>query len=137
MSTHLIFLCAILIACAEASEFCAVRVTAGSNETWAQELQRYVSYFKKPNYQKVDIGEKGRPLVFSFGRDINQTHLQDLRAATKQAIGVYPYTVSMNGQSLPEIDAQSTTSAKPSTAASSASSKESESGGPSCAACRL
>ena len=80
---------------------------AGSNETWAQELQRYVSYFKKPNYQKVDIGEKGRPLVFSFGRDINQTHLQDLRAATKQAIGVYPYTVSMNGQSLPEIDAQS------------------------------
>eukprot|EP01048_Picozoa_sp_COSAG05_P006846 COSAG05_NODE_463_length_9555_cov_35.796108_2_plen_385_part_00 len=80
---------------------------AGSNETWAQELARYVSYFKLPNYQKVDIGQPGRPLVFSFGRAINQTHLQDLRTATKSSIGVYPYFVSMNGQVLPEIDAQS------------------------------
>ena len=53
----------------------------------------------------MDIDEPGRPLVFSFGRPINQSHLQDLRAATKAALGVYPYTVSMNGQDLPEIDA--------------------------------
>jgi len=81
---------------------------SGSNETWAEELDRYVSYFKMPNYQLVDAGgAKGRPLVFSFGREINQTHLQEFRAATKAAIGVYPYFVSMNGQKLPEIDAQS------------------------------
>ena len=61
--------------------------------------------FKRPNYQKVNIDEPGRPLVFSFGQPINQSHLQDLRAATKAALGVYPYTVSMNGQDLPEIDA--------------------------------
>ena len=48
---------------------------AGSNETWQQELDRYVTYFKMPNYQTVDIGEKGRPLVFSFGRGLNLTHL--------------------------------------------------------------
>jgi hypothetical protein len=60
-----------------------------------------------PNYQKVDIGEPGRPLVFSFGRDVNQSHLQDFRAATKKAVGVEPYFVSMNGQKLPEIDALS------------------------------
>merc|ERR1712039_1128959 len=44
---------------------------------------------------------------FSFGQKINQSHLQDLREATKQALGVYPYFVSMNQQELPEIDAVS------------------------------
>jgi hypothetical protein len=40
-------------------------------------------------YQMVELeGQKPRPLVFSFGKAINQTHLQDLRAATKTAIGV-------------------------------------------------
>lgn len=81
---------------------------SGSNETWPEELARYVSYFTMPGYQLVNAGgEAGRPLVFSFGRPINQTHLQDFRAATKAAIGVFPYFVSMNGQHLPEIDAQS------------------------------
>jgi hypothetical protein len=80
---------------------------SGSNETWPEELARYMTYFKMPNYQKVDIGEPGRPLVFSFGRDVNQSHLQDFRAATKKAVGVEPYFVSMNGQKLPEIDALS------------------------------
>jgi len=80
---------------------------SGSNETWAQELQRYTTYFKMPNYQTVDIGEKGRPLVFSFGRGLNLTHLADFIAATKAAIGVSPYVVSMNGQQAPGIDAVS------------------------------
>jgi hypothetical protein len=57
--------------------------------------------------QRVDIGEPGRPLVFSFGRGVNQSHLQDFRAATKKAVGVEPYFVSMNNQKLPQIDAQS------------------------------
>ena len=65
------------------------------------------SYFKRPNYPKVDVGQRGRPLVFSFGRPINASHLRDFREATKAAIGVYPYFVSMNNQHLPGIDAQS------------------------------
>ena len=81
---------------------------SGSNETWVEELARYTSYFQMDGYQMVTIGTgPPRPLVFSFGRAINRTHLQDFRAATKDAIGVYPYFVSMNGQVLPEIDAQS------------------------------
>jgi hypothetical protein len=111
---------------------------AGSNETWAQELARYVSYmrytpplrplpsahhpnpaspltpFRMPNYQTVTIAgdaanhNQPRPLVFSFGRPINQSHLKDFRDATKSALGVYPYFVSMNNQEIEGmIDAQS------------------------------
>eukprot|EP01046_Picozoa_sp_COSAG06_P072226 COSAG06_NODE_21035_length_772_cov_0.946508_1_plen_215_part_01 len=36
----------------------------GGNETLAQEVARYVTYFRMPNYQKV---AGGRPLVFLFG----------------------------------------------------------------------
>ena len=70
---------------------------------------RYTSYFKMPGYQMVELdGQPPRPLVFSFGRDINVSHLTDFREATKKAIGVYPYFVSMNGQVIEGmIDAQS------------------------------
>lgn len=83
---------------------------SGSNETWAQELARYVSYFKKPNYQRVDAaGEVGRPLVFVFGHVSNVTgeYLLELRAAAKEGVGVEPYVVSMNGKLYTGVDAVS------------------------------
>ena len=76
----------------------------GGNETLEQEVSRYVSYFKMPNYQKV-LG--GRPLVFLFGGKANESDLQAIRLATQKALGVEPYIASMSGQSLPEIDAVS------------------------------
>lgn len=80
---------------------------AGSNETWPQEIARYISYFRMDGYQKVDIGGiSGRPVVFINGH-VNQSYLQDLLSASKAALGVYPYVVSMSNQQLPEIDAQS------------------------------
>ena len=68
----------------------------GGNETLAQEIARYVSYFKMPNYQRV-LGTR-RPLVFLFGKKAVESDLQALRSATKAALGVYPYITSMNGQ---------------------------------------
>lgn len=77
----------------------------GGNETLEQEVDRYITYFKMPNYQMV-LGN--RPLVFVFGGKADPTTLKPLRDMTKQAIGVYPYIVSMNGDdSLPEVDAVS------------------------------
>lgn len=77
----------------------------GGNETLAQEIDRYISYFKMPNYQKV-LG--GRPVVFLFGGQANSSDLTALRAATKKALGVEPYITSMNKQKLPGlIDAAS------------------------------
>ena len=38
----------------------------GSNETLEEEIARYISYFKMPNYQRV---AGGRPIVFLFGGD--------------------------------------------------------------------
>ena len=70
--------------------------TLGGNETLQQELERYISYFRMPNYQKV-LGR--RPLVFTFGRGTNVTlhALATLRTMTKTALGVEPYIASMNG----------------------------------------
>ena len=76
----------------------------GGNETLEQEIARYISYFKMPNYQKV-LG--GRPLVFLFGAAANRTDLQVLRDSTQEAIGVQPYITSMNQQAIPEVDAVS------------------------------
>ena len=77
----------------------------GGNETLSQEIDRYISYFKMPNYQSV-LG--GRPLVFIFGGKADPATLKPLREMTKTAIGVEPYIVSMNGDdSLPEVDAVS------------------------------
>ena len=78
--------------------------TLGGNETLEQELQRYVSYFRMPNYQKV-LGN--RPLVFLFGKAVDEFHLLALRNATLNALGVYPYVASMNGQELDGIDSAS------------------------------
>ena len=71
--------------------------TLGGNETLQQELERYISYFRMPNYQKV-LGR--RPLVFTFGRGTNVTlhALATLRTMTKAALGVEPYIASMNGE---------------------------------------
>jgi hypothetical protein len=83
---------------------------SGSNETWPQELARYVSYFRKPNYQTVHLpGQAPRPLVFTFGHISNLTggYVQELRAAAKAAIGVEPYVVAMNGKIFPGVDAVS------------------------------
>jgi hypothetical protein len=76
----------------------------GGNETLDQEVDRYITYFKMPNYQKL---EDGRPLVFLFGQKANPSDLDVLRTKTKAALGVYPYLTSMNDQALPEIDAVS------------------------------
>ena len=89
---------------------------SGSNETWAQELARYVGYFKKPNYQLVDVGgQAGRPLVFIFGHISNTTagYLQELRAAVNAGIGVEPYVVSMNGKLFDGVDAVSACGSQP------------------------
>jgi hypothetical protein len=67
----------------------------GGNETLDQEVDRYISYFKMPNYQKV---LDNRPLVFLFGHKAQVSDLKTLRDNTKKAIGVYPYIASMNGQ---------------------------------------
>jgi len=72
----------------------------GGNETFSQELDRYISYFKMPNYQKV-LG--GRPLVFLFGKGANASDLVALRDATKKALGVEPYITSMNRQVIPGV----------------------------------
>ena len=58
----------------------------GGNETLEQEVTRYISYFKMPNYQKV-LG--GRPLIFLFGAPVVASDLITLREMTKTAIGVY------------------------------------------------
>lgn len=77
----------------------------GGNETLEQEIDRYISYFRMPNYQKV-LG--GRPLVFLFGAKVNETDLSTLRERTHAALGVYPYVTSMNAQEIPGmIDAVS------------------------------
>jgi hypothetical protein len=76
----------------------------GGNETLEQEIRRYISYFQMPNYQRV---LEDRPLVFLFGSPANASDLQQLRASTKSALGVYPYIVSMNQQALKEVDAVS------------------------------
>lgn len=70
----------------------------GGNETLEQEVDRYISYFKMSNYQKV-LG--GRPLVFLFGGQVQQSDLSMLRERTHAALGVYPYVASMNGQAIP------------------------------------
>lgn len=72
----------------------------GGNETFSQELDRYISYFEMPNYQKV-LG--GRPLVFLFGKGANASDLVALRDATKKALGVEPYITSMNRQVIPGV----------------------------------
>jgi hypothetical protein len=76
----------------------------GGDETFDKEIARYISYFKMPNYQKV-LG--GRPLVFLFGGQANETDLEILRKETKAALGVLPYITSMSGQKLASIDARS------------------------------
>ena len=76
----------------------------GGNETLDQEVERYITYFKMPNYQKV-LGS--RPLVFLFGKPVQESDLATLRESTKAAIGVYPYVASMNGQEIAGIDAVS------------------------------
>ena len=71
--------------------------TLGGNETLQQELERYISYFRMPNYQKV-LGR--RPLVFTFGQaftNVTLHALATLRTMTKTALGVEPYIASMNG----------------------------------------
>lgn len=72
----------------------------GANETFDEEMARYVSYFKMPEYQTV---LDGRPLVFIFGHAANLTQVNILRHRCHDAIGVFPYVVSMNGQTGPGV----------------------------------
>ena len=54
--------------------------------TLEQEIDRYITYFKMPNYQLV-FGT--RPLVFIFGGKADPATLKPLREMTKSSIGVY------------------------------------------------
>ena len=57
-------------------------VNSGSNETLAQEAERYSSYFALPSYQKV---AGNRPLVFLLGGSAAVPHLTEALAGCGSA----------------------------------------------------
>eukprot|EP00038_Savillea_parva_P009713 m.185359 g.185359 ORF g.185359 m.185359 type:complete len:423 (-) comp16422_c0_seq1:186-1454(-) len=68
----------------------------GGNETVEQEADRFITYFKMPNFQTC-CG--GRPVVYVLGggQPTDQAALSVLRNRTQAALGIDPYVVKMGG----------------------------------------